>query len=158
MIVKCAEADALRSAFPTHLGGLYLAEERPPIDITAQEIPRPTFGPKPLEILPPGTKPEDVKPKRKKKGDEPPLPTPLDHVKANLERDGFTEDQLLSVANNLKWTEDCWDLKDINDDTLCKWIANWDEIKAQLSDYRATHPQSSEPDAKSESHQDALFK
>lgn len=28
MIVKCAEADALRSTFPTHLGGLYTAEER----------------------------------------------------------------------------------------------------------------------------------
>lgn len=28
MIVKCAEADALRSAFPTKLGGLYLAQER----------------------------------------------------------------------------------------------------------------------------------
>lgn len=27
MIVKCAEADALRSAFPTKLGGLYLREE-----------------------------------------------------------------------------------------------------------------------------------
>lgn len=27
MIVKCAEADALRSAFPTVIGGLYLAEE-----------------------------------------------------------------------------------------------------------------------------------
>jgi hypothetical protein len=34
MIVKCAEADALRSAFPTHLGGLYLEEETPPIDVT----------------------------------------------------------------------------------------------------------------------------
>ena len=27
MIVKCAEADALRSSFPTQLGGMYLAEE-----------------------------------------------------------------------------------------------------------------------------------
>lgn len=36
MIVKCAEADALRTAFPTHLGGLYIEEEIPPIDITPQ--------------------------------------------------------------------------------------------------------------------------
>jgi phage recombination protein Bet len=28
MIVKCAEADALRSTFPTLLGGLYISEER----------------------------------------------------------------------------------------------------------------------------------
>lgn len=33
MIVKCAEADALRTAFPTHLGGLYIEEEAPPIDV-----------------------------------------------------------------------------------------------------------------------------
>ncbi len=39
MIVKCAEADALRSAFPTHLGGLYISEERPPIDVTATTVP-----------------------------------------------------------------------------------------------------------------------
>jgi phage recombination protein Bet len=34
MIVKCAEADALRTAFPSHLGGLYIDEELPPIDVT----------------------------------------------------------------------------------------------------------------------------
>ena len=34
MIVKCTEADALRTSFPTHLGGLYTQEELPPIDIT----------------------------------------------------------------------------------------------------------------------------
>jgi phage recombination protein Bet len=34
MICKCAEADALRTAFPTHLGGLYIQEETPPIDVT----------------------------------------------------------------------------------------------------------------------------
>lgn len=33
MIVKCAEADCLRTAFPTHLGGLYVGEELPPIDM-----------------------------------------------------------------------------------------------------------------------------
>lgn len=38
MIVKCAEADALRSAFPSHLGGLYVEEERPPIDISAEPV------------------------------------------------------------------------------------------------------------------------
>ncbi len=36
MIVKCAEADALRTAFPTHLGGLYVEEELPPITVTDQ--------------------------------------------------------------------------------------------------------------------------
>jgi phage recombination protein Bet len=49
MIVKCAEADALRSSFPTHLGGLYMREENPPIDLV--EIPQARIGNKqtPLE-------------------------------------------------------------------------------------------------------------
>lgn len=42
MIVKCAEADALRSSFPTMLGGLYISEE---LDTTKQnEIARPIFA------------------------------------------------------------------------------------------------------------------
>jgi phage recombination protein Bet len=40
MIVKCAEADALRSSFPTMLGGLYISEES---EIRATEIARPVF-------------------------------------------------------------------------------------------------------------------
>lgn len=38
MIVKCAEADALRTAFPTHLGGLYIQEETPPITVKGQVV------------------------------------------------------------------------------------------------------------------------
>jgi hypothetical protein len=40
MIVKCAEADALRSSFPTMLGGLYMREE---VDLGAQ-FAKPDFG------------------------------------------------------------------------------------------------------------------
>lgn len=45
MIVKCAEADALRSSFPSHLGGLYTQDEgRAEIDITpAATVSRPTI-------------------------------------------------------------------------------------------------------------------
>lgn len=39
MIVKCAEADALRSAFPTMLGGLYITEEVQRVE----DIPRAVF-------------------------------------------------------------------------------------------------------------------
>ena len=35
MIVKCAEADALRSSFPTMLGGMFIREEMPPIEVEA---------------------------------------------------------------------------------------------------------------------------
>ena len=37
MIVKCAECDALRSSFPTMLGGMYLREEV--VDVEAEAIP-----------------------------------------------------------------------------------------------------------------------
>jgi phage recombination protein Bet len=40
MIVKCAEADALRSSFPTMLGGMFIREEMPSIEA---EIARPVF-------------------------------------------------------------------------------------------------------------------
>jgi phage recombination protein Bet len=40
MICKCAEADALRSSFPTMLGGLYMREE---VDLGAQ-FAKPDFG------------------------------------------------------------------------------------------------------------------
>jgi len=59
MICKCAEADGLRSSFPTMLGGLYLREE---IDLfpettatVAAAAPPPTFlGPIDTEDAPPG--------------------------------------------------------------------------------------------------------
>lgn len=41
MIVKCAEADALRSSFPTELGGLYLQGEIQSDEITAPVTPAP---------------------------------------------------------------------------------------------------------------------
>jgi phage recombination protein Bet len=51
MICKCAEADALRSAFPTMLGGLYIAEEQTvPATITdsVEEITGKPRKPRPL--------------------------------------------------------------------------------------------------------------
>lgn len=51
MIVKCAEADALRSSFPTMLGGLYLKEEL----VTTMEAPTvttPIFKSDKLAVIP----------------------------------------------------------------------------------------------------------
>jgi len=42
MICKCAEADALRSSFPTMLGGLYLREE---VEVPSVSVVKPDFGP-----------------------------------------------------------------------------------------------------------------
>lgn len=58
MIVKCGEADALRSAFPTMLGGLYLREEQ---DIAGAEpkVSKPLFSDPPVVDVPP-SQPEPV--------------------------------------------------------------------------------------------------
>ena len=44
MIAKCAEADALRSSFPTMLGGLYMKEEQPLL--AEVQASRPIFEPR----------------------------------------------------------------------------------------------------------------
>lgn len=41
MVVKCAEADALRSSFPTMLGGMFISEEMS--ETTTADIPRAVF-------------------------------------------------------------------------------------------------------------------
>lgn len=72
MIVKCAEADALRSAFPTMLGNLYLEQElNPEKNITpAPQINAPSFISNPPSLPPPTQQPPQ-------QPDEPtPDPTP----------------------------------------------------------------------------------
>lgn len=52
MIVKCAEADGLRSSFPTLLGGLYTDNERPVIEIGGpSNVKSPDFS-EPPRLLP----------------------------------------------------------------------------------------------------------
>lgn len=57
MIVKCAEADALRSAFPTMLGGLYIDEEQSP------RIPQEAYDNAKLIGVEPKTKTEAIQQK-----------------------------------------------------------------------------------------------
>lgn len=59
MIVKCAEADALRSSFPTMLGGLYSREETTPeanISVAAAVL----SGPAPIPVKPVVTAPRPI--------------------------------------------------------------------------------------------------
>lgn len=63
MVVKCAEADALRSSFPTMLGGMFIEQEQ----TIHAEILKPTF-----DQLPPAT---EAPPPAAEKSPEP-VPTP----------------------------------------------------------------------------------
>lgn len=60
MIVKCAEADALRSSFPTMLGGMFISEELPPGE--RAEIPHAAF---PDASTPNGGKAEPAAPQER---------------------------------------------------------------------------------------------
>lgn len=95
MIVKCAEADALRSSFPTKLGGLYLKEEVDSIEAPRQEPTKGIFGQQPMEVeqVPAMTEMEPQKPQRRAKlppmpAEEAPAPaTPAPAPKADLVND-----------------------------------------------------------------------
>jgi len=85
MIVKCAEADALRSSFPTMLGGMFIQEEVLPA--TAADIPRAEFeepqpnGGNKTEQAPPAERTATatvVEPPVERKAPEPtPAPAPV---------------------------------------------------------------------------------
>ena len=67
MIVKCAEADALRSSFPTMLGGMFISEEMPPAG--PEDIARPVFAATaenngPVDMAAPERPPEAVPPRK----------------------------------------------------------------------------------------------
>ena len=87
MAVKCAEADALRSAFPSDLGGMYMAEEvhvkqaPQPATILENEIVSDDDGefaptPKQIEQPKPKTKPASRKRATKPKPEPAPAPQP----------------------------------------------------------------------------------
>lgn len=104
MICKCAEADALRSSFPTMLGGLYLREE---VEVNAApEITKPVFQdkgsgqpmlfdvkPEPHPEPAPEPEPEPEQPKRSEKYN------PLKALKNLVKMSGITEAQLLDYLS-----------------------------------------------------------
>ena len=113
MICKCAEADALRSSFPTMLGGLYLREETEHEPVSGSA---PIFKEPPLEAEvvveapkpPPASAPPPVVPLPKPKAAKPPPPAPtppepakseivpvLDVLKQRLAAAGITPKQMI---------------------------------------------------------------
>jgi phage recombination protein Bet len=163
MIVKCAEADALRSAFPTHLGGLYVEEERPPIDISATTIPRAQIGPAATANNAPAA--EEPTPRAKKKlkavkgadksaspptSDLSPLaseqagPNALEVYK-RLQEEKFTVPQLATVCIKNEWidppagyTGKLEELADVplasfGEEKLGEIIESWDVVADQMA-------------------------
>ena len=138
MICKCAEADALRSSFPTMLGGLYMREElaqpaepkgsaplftTPPVGTQgpAEAIPEAEVVPEPPAAPPAGKaeKPEVAKPKAAKAKPtlvEEPL-TMLDKVKQLIKDAGMQEKQFVDFMNEIGSTVDAKSLDQIAEES-----------------------------------------
>lgn len=132
MICKCAEADALRSSFPTMLGGLYLREEQgpPTIEISEPKIvdepisngreapreeqqissPPMTESPKATAAPPSPSAPPVRKRSSRLKPKEQELPAaggePMPNrvaLNQRLSLGGYNETQFLEIANKNEW-------------------------------------------------------
>lgn len=125
MIAKCAEADALRSSFPTMLGGLYIKEEAQPDAVT---VSAPIFTATPPEPEKPAeetvidvTPPNEVKtapvppapatakaPKTASKAKEAPKTpqTPMEALKARMESSGVTVEDVIKTLAKLNLVDD----------------------------------------------------
>lgn len=154
MIVKCAEADALRSAFPTHLGGLYMAEERNPVEVEATVIPPARLpGAAPVTVESSTDKPaldENKKTPRGRKtptaakqdapgpvGDVPDPDSAAARVEARLKADGYTVEEFMQVAIRNMWADTtAKGLADIEEGKLELFLDDWDQTKAELQAFR----------------------
>lgn len=123
MIVKCAEADALRSSFPTMLGGMYIREE------SDQEVP-------PAAKVPIFTPPAaiDVASEARKSDDSP--ETPIATLRKLCESGGVSEALVVTMMKDIGMAEEESTTLDEQEEVNIKTvIAGWDEflprIKAQ---------------------------
>jgi phage recombination protein Bet len=119
MICKCAEADALRSSFPTMLGGLYIKEE------TAVEQPKvsaPIFT-EPLKPNRPGKadepKPQEAEVVEPEPDKEQPSYNVLKALRGLIKNAGLKDEDILEALVEIGSVEpDVEKLEDVDADTL----------------------------------------
>ena len=122
MIVKCAEADALRSSFPTMIGGMYLREE---VIRDEPTMATPMFTPKEEAI------PVESKKVETKKPEPPPAQSdkPIDILTGLLKKNNITVPQFIEALESAalcKGTEKL--LSELDDETLVAGIDNFDKF------------------------------
>jgi len=124
MICKCAEADALRSSFPTMLGGLYLREE---MEQSAPKTATPIFSSTPKEAV-------VVDEPREVDGDG-----GINNVKALralCQKDGITEEQLVKFIVELGLADkSCTTLENIEADhesALSMIVEQWSDFSTKV--------------------------
>lgn len=112
MICKCAEADALRSSFPTMLGGLYLREEVAP---EPKKLETPIFDstPKPTVV--------DVQ------ASTPTQPSPQFLLSEQCKKDGISEIDLLNYLD-ATFGLSVNSIAELGDESVGMIEEKWDEI------------------------------
>jgi phage recombination protein Bet len=130
MIVKCSEADALRSSFPNMLGGLYIKEETA---VDAPKVSAPIFT-EPEKRNRPG-KADEPKPQEAEVVAEPePEPEKPSYnvykaLKGLIKNAGVKEEDVLSLLVELGSVEpDVEKLEDVDADTLTLAHDQFDDI------------------------------
>ncbi len=145
MICKCAEADALRSSFPTMLGGLYLREEIDPRDVVKTTSPifnTPQVSDKPAgdagapEPEPPddGTRPEPSVPEL-----PPNLPaSPVKKLRALCLESKIKEKDVIAFLKGLGSVDDnVGSLEELalnSSATLSMLIEQWRDMEPRIKD------------------------
>lgn len=119
MIVKCTEADALRSSFPTMLGGMYMREEMKE-DQGTVAMTAPIFTPPPVDTA---SQPEpELKPL-----------TPKEKVKHLCEESGISEEDLVDFLGNKEIAEpDDVKIDDLSDAAVDNVLEKWDAIEHEI--------------------------
>lgn len=111
MICKCAEADALRSSFPTMLGGLYTREETDRLTIDVNSGMESAASK--LVALEPGSTPALPEPKREAEpGTGAIAETPQTQLQILITENGFSMDDLL------RWGRDSGNISEADADRI----------------------------------------
>lgn len=144
---NCAEADALRSSFPTKLGGLYLQEEQPEMKVARVETPtdlessvqkliasEPTEEPRDRVST---TTTVEEKPKREQKAKDTNKPAPprgnaRDALLARMVLEQVTESEVIEILVRKNKTTGASSLLEIPDDVIAWALEMADVIFGQI--------------------------
>ena len=123
MIVKCAEADALRSSFPTMLGGLYLREEMQPAEpkVSTPIFTQPPKQEPPIHLFP-----------HEQNQELPGISSPLDVVNQLCKQDNIGEGALLEFLKVIGLAADETSLDQIPVNTLLEISEQWPEYSSRI--------------------------
>lgn len=119
MICKCAEADALRTSFPTMLGGMYLPQELP------SDNPNKTTTPIFSEGKEPKPEPEPVEP----------IPPTKEDIVELCKREGIKESDLIEFAQSIALCEDeCNTIDKLPDEAVAALFNQWTEFAEKIKE------------------------